>query len=243
MILTVWQLDHNTRIAQLWVEVRHQFHHEWHAFFLHLERRDNHHHLWLLHILAVNVDCRAFQDEWNAYPISGPDTHDESPNDMRFLGQAANGIYVDDGADIHPDVLHELYNMAGTPVHRRRGQTGAGHPPEEEESENEDDTIVDGPTADISEQIAAAQQGNVRHDSVNVPAHASPFADEATETLFFNALAAVHGDGFLPAGYGVLIGEEIDAYDHEEAIRLGHRGTKELIVMLPEHIWRPRAEL
>ncbi|KZS99414.1 uncharacterized protein LAESUDRAFT_668019, partial [Laetiporus sulphureus 93-53] len=159
--------------------------------------------------------------------------------DMRFLGQAANGIYVDDGTDIHPDVLHELYGMARTPVHRRRGQTGAGHPPEEEESENEDDAIVDGPTADISEQIAAAQQGNVRHDPVDVPAHASPFADEATETLLFNALAAVRGDGFLPAGYGVLIGEEIDAYDHEEAIRLGRHGTKELIVTLPEHIWRP----
>ncbi|KZT08990.1 uncharacterized protein LAESUDRAFT_648087, partial [Laetiporus sulphureus 93-53] len=87
------------------------------------------------------------------------------------------------------------------------------------------------------------QQDNVRHDPVAVPTHASPFADEATETLFFNALAAVREDGLLPAGYGVRVGEDVDAYENEEAIRLGCRGTKELIITLPKYIWQPRAEL
>lgn len=78
----------NTRIERLWVEVGHYFCREWRAFFTRLERlhgldRTNPHHLWLLHTLflsLINVDCRAFQEAWNAHPISGPETHDMSPN-------------------------------------------------------------------------------------------------------------------------------------------------------------------
>ncbi|PCH39165.1 hypothetical protein WOLCODRAFT_146872 [Wolfiporia cocos MD-104 SS10] len=84
---------HNTRIERLWVEVGCHFCREWRAFFTRLERRhlldrENKQHLWLIHKLFledINMDCHSFQAEWNAHPISGPDTNDRSPNDLRLL--------------------------------------------------------------------------------------------------------------------------------------------------------------
>lgn len=59
--------------------------------------------------------------------------------------------------------------------------------------------------------------------------HASSFVDEATETLIFNTLTAVHEDGLLSARYRGNVGEDVSAYENEETICLGHHGTKELI--------------
>ncbi|KAJ6498082.1 hypothetical protein C8R47DRAFT_934187, partial [Mycena vitilis] len=78
---------HNTRIERLWVEVGSQFARRWRAFFYRLEAlhgldRGNPTHLWLLHRLfleMINDDCRTFQTEWNAHPISGAG-HDQSPD-------------------------------------------------------------------------------------------------------------------------------------------------------------------
>lgn len=78
---------HNTRIERLWVEVGSQFARRWRAFFYRLEAlhgldRQNPHHLWLLHLLfldLINADCADFWDEWNCHPISG-EGHDQSPN-------------------------------------------------------------------------------------------------------------------------------------------------------------------
>lgn len=85
--LSFFSSTRNTRIEHLWVEVGTQFARRWRAFFYRLERLhkldpDNPVHLWLLHHLflnAINEDCRAFCDEWNAHPISGLG-HDQSPN-------------------------------------------------------------------------------------------------------------------------------------------------------------------
>ena len=77
----------NTRIERLWVEVGTQFARCWCAFFSRLERLHsldvgNESHLWLLHSLFldnINKDCKNFQDDWNAHPISGPSMNDKSP--------------------------------------------------------------------------------------------------------------------------------------------------------------------
>jgi len=82
---------HNTRIERMWVEVGSQFVRCWRAFFYQLEclhclEHDNVNHLWLLHYLLlsmINDDCKAFQEEWNAHPISG-EGHDQSPNVQYF---------------------------------------------------------------------------------------------------------------------------------------------------------------
>lgn len=69
----------NTRIERMWVEVGKRFVRAWRAFFfrlerLHLLRRQNKEHLWLLHWLfldLINKDCDSFVLEWNSHPISG----------------------------------------------------------------------------------------------------------------------------------------------------------------------------
>jgi hypothetical protein len=54
---------------------------------------------------------------------------------MRFLGQTEKGLYMDDEFDdIHPDVLQQYYSTTSHGVPRRRHQTGAGCPAEEEDS-------------------------------------------------------------------------------------------------------------
>ncbi|KAI1783287.1 hypothetical protein LXA43DRAFT_903869 [Ganoderma leucocontextum] len=238
----------NTRIERLWVEVGRSFCREWRAFFTRLERchqldRSNPHHLWLIHALflvSINDDCQTFQNTWNAHPISGPDTHDQSPDDMRFLAQTTEGIYEDDGADIHPDILHESYGTTSESVNRRRvHQTGAGHPPEEEESENEQQDLTS-----LEDRIADAQQSQIRHEAIDVPNGASPFADDHDlEEKFFAAFNILSQSPGLPSGYGLLPEEMEDGYEVMETIRSGRRGRKELVIDLPEVIWRPRAEL
>ncbi|KAF7351930.1 Integrase catalytic domain-containing protein [Mycena venus] len=102
----------NTRVERLWVEVGSQFARPWRGFFLRLERlhgldRDNPHHLWLLHYLFlddINKDCDDFRDYWNHHPISGKG-HDQTPADMRLIGEVKYGKYADNFEDIHPDIL------------------------------------------------------------------------------------------------------------------------------------------
>lgn len=164
---------------------------------------------------------------------------------MRLLGQVTNGIYADDGADLHPDVLHEFYGTSGTRRHRQRHQTGAGHPPEEEEEEgNEEEAAGVRDDLHIPQNVADTQQSSIRHEAIPVPVHGSPFADDlATLEVFFNALEAIQQEGILPAGYRLLPHEQDDGYEVDEIIHTGKRGRKELVVSLPEHIWWPRTKL
>lgn len=160
---------------------------------------------------------------------------------MRFLAQTTQGIYADDGADIHPDILHESYGTTSSSIHRHSHQSGAGHPPEEEESESEDNVLP------IEAHIADAQQAQIRHEAVDVPGSASPFADYPLnlqlEATFFAALSELSHIHDLPGGYGVLPEEMEGGYEVMETIRSGRRGRKELVIDLPEIVWRPRAEI
>ncbi|KAJ7434920.1 hypothetical protein B0H11DRAFT_2161919 [Mycena galericulata] len=99
-------------MERLWVEVGTQFARPWRGFFLRLERLhglnpDNPHHLWLLHYLFlddINKDCDDFREIWNHHPISGKG-HDQTPADMRLVGELKYGKYADNFEDIHPDIL------------------------------------------------------------------------------------------------------------------------------------------
>ncbi|OCH85756.1 hypothetical protein OBBRIDRAFT_739382 [Obba rivulosa] len=179
--------------------------------------------------LWVEVGRRFCQ--WNAKPISGPDTHDRSPNVLRFIGQTKSGIYIDDAEDMHPDILHQFYGTTIAQPHRHAGQTGAGHPSDEEESDISD-------SEDLPTRIANQQQNQIRHDPVPVPDHESPFADEQDTELFFMVWAAIQNEPRLPNGYGVL--PEEGQYEAEEIIRTGRRSRKELVVSLPAEVWEPR---
>ncbi|KAJ7738779.1 hypothetical protein B0H16DRAFT_1891248 [Mycena metata] len=239
----------NTRIERLWVEVGTQFARRWRAFFTRLGRlhnldRKNPGHLWLLHRLflpALNEDCREFQEEWNLHPISGPMTIDQSPADIRFLGQTTEGVYRDDPLDgIHPDAINRYYGVSGPRLRRTRHNTGAGA---SEEDDEEDETDSEPTPEEVREnQIAADLAQNICHQPIKVARHCSPFPDPASENTFLEILENLlsHPD-ILPEDYGILEDEwDEDDYPEVESIRQGTSG-KELLVVLPRAEWFPRA--
>ncbi|KAJ7732233.1 hypothetical protein DFH07DRAFT_755339, partial [Mycena maculata] len=242
---------HNTRIERLWVEVGSQFARRWRAFFYRLEAlhgldRTNPHHLWLLHLLfldLINVDCANFRAEWNCHPISG-EGHDQSPDDMCFLGQVKDGIYVDEVAGIHPDVLNQYYGVHGPEVQRRPGETGAGQLPDEDVPAPDLGDMDELDWEDLDDRVEAAQESNFHHEAVAVPKYANPFTSDETLHTFHQALAIADAQGVVPEGYGLLPDEwEDGTYPSFETLKSGRRGGKELQVPLPDFIWRPRAEM
>ncbi|KAJ7937480.1 hypothetical protein B0H13DRAFT_1852451 [Mycena leptocephala] len=50
------------------------------------------------------ADCDDYRDYWNQHPISGKG-HDQTPADMRLIGEVKYGEYADNFDDIHPDTL------------------------------------------------------------------------------------------------------------------------------------------
>jgi hypothetical protein len=120
--------------------------------------------------------------------------------------------------------------VEGQPSHHLPGQTGEGHPLDEQESDWED----------LDELIANDQASDIRHPSVDVPAHGCPFSSE-TETIFHAALAVVQEQGIVPEGYGVAEEEWFaEGYPTHEHIHLGRGGNK-ISVTLPIEVWWARA--
>ncbi|KAF8880144.1 hypothetical protein BD779DRAFT_1446406, partial [Infundibulicybe gibba] len=234
---------HNTRIERLWVEVGSQFARQWRAFFYRLERlhrldRKNPHHLWLLQYLFLNVinhDCQTFQAEWNAHPISR-EGHDQSPNDMRFTGQILHGMYIDDVAGVHPDILNECYGTYG-------------HSADEVPIESEDELVESGSVAGrrlegLGNIIADAQDQNFHHEPTSVPEITNPFYSDQHMDAFETTLRVMKAQDIIPTDIGLLPAEWEDGdYPSVEVINLGRGGSKELYISLPDTIWRPRAIL
>ncbi|KAJ7793220.1 hypothetical protein B0H14DRAFT_2393724, partial [Mycena olivaceomarginata] len=247
---------HNTRIERLWVEVGSQFARRWRAFFYRLEAlhgldRSNPHHLWFLHLLFLDLisdDCEDFRAEWNCHPVSG-EGHSQSPNDMCFIGQVREGVYVNDYDDVHPTVLQQYYGVHGKVARREPGATGAGQLDDEdipipsaENYEDEDSGSED--DDDLRQQLEDAQAENFHHEPVPVPKHANPFPEDETMQLFHDTLSAAEEIGLIPPGYGLLPDEWEDGiYPSYEILKSGRRGGKALRVALPDSIWRPRAEM
>lgn len=92
--------------------------------------------------------------------------------------------------------------------------------------------------------VTDEHEAQFNHEAVEVPAGASPFTAEEDEAAFSAALAMVQEDGVVPEGYGLLSEEwEDEMYPTLEVLRSGRRGRREVLVSLPDQIWRPRAEL
>ena len=135
----------------------------------------------------------------------------------------------------------------------RQGRSGAGHPPEEESDDNRSDednrsddsdrSVHSDGSFDIGQEIAEDQEHHIRHPPVPVPDSDSPFPDEDSTAFFTRALEAVLATDGVPEGFGVTSDELGEGgYDTQEVLYVGKRGGKELIVALPEHIWRARTE-
>ncbi|KAG2108333.1 hypothetical protein BD769DRAFT_1294457, partial [Suillus cothurnatus] len=172
------------------------------GFFMRLERLhkldvNKPGHLWLLGVLfldALNDDCRQFQQEWNLHPIGGSDTRDQSPQDMRLLGQASLGIYEDEFQGICPAALQRYYGIYGREVVCHHNQTGAGHPSDEVD-ESDEDSVID--------HIEQDQANDVQHDAVEVPDADTPFQNKEDENMFFETLEEVVIEGIVSEGYNL----------------------------------------
>ncbi|KAJ7459475.1 hypothetical protein B0H11DRAFT_1737159 [Mycena galericulata] len=241
----------NTRIERLWVEVGTQFARRWRAFFTRLGRlhrldRKNPAHLWLLHRLfldLLNEDCTEFQTEWNLHPVSGRTTSDQSPADMRFLGQTTEGVYTDPLDGIHPDAINRYLGVAGPRQHRSSNQTGAGHASDDDSDsdDEEQEQLLRTDEADIENRVGRDQAHNIRHAPIKVARHQSPFENIAQEEGFLDFLEDTFQQGDLPEDYGVQDHEwDEEDYPETEIIRPGTRG-KEILVILPRDEWFPRA--
>ncbi|KAJ7804598.1 hypothetical protein B0H14DRAFT_2383616 [Mycena olivaceomarginata] len=248
--LSIIRSTRNTRIERLWVEVGTQFARRWRAFFTRLGRlhgldRKNPAHLWLLHHLflsELNEDCDEFQDEWNLHPLRGRMTSDQSPADIRFLGQLTEGVYRHDPLDgIHPDAINRYYGVEGRRLRRSRSQTGAGIASDDEGEEDEEGNEPS-PEEELENRIQADLQENIRHQPVKVAKHRCPFKDDDLEQYFLGLLGDLLAQPeILPEDYGVREEEwEEEDYPEIETIRPGTKG-KELAVILPRAEWFPRA--
>ncbi|KAI5994240.1 hypothetical protein EDC04DRAFT_2586392, partial [Pisolithus marmoratus] len=235
----------NTRIERIWREVGARFARPWRAFFYRLEHhhhldRYNHHHLWLLHQLflqEIRADCTTFCEEWNSHPVSG-EGHDQSPRDMRLLGQLEHGVYLENGITLHPDVVSHYLG-----VQHQTNQPTSGDSSDNEEWEDVlDDNDMATEHSDLPSMIADDQAPEFAHDGAAVPLEVNPFPSPDWQAAFWQALQHVQEIGHIPSGYGMLEQEwGGDGYPELEVIPSGRRGQKEIIVELPGFIWQPRA--
>lgn len=152
---------------------------------------------------------------------------------MRLLGQALLGIYEDEFEGIHPATLQRYYGIDRRETIRHLNQTGAGHP--NDELENEEDGVID--------RIERDQANDVLHDAIEVPDGNTPFLNEEDENVFFGILDEVITEGIIPVGYNLQEGE--DDYDENttEHLRVGRRREIYVEVSLADPIWRTRSML
>ncbi|KAF9789389.1 hypothetical protein BJ322DRAFT_1000862, partial [Thelephora terrestris] len=230
---------HNTRIERLWVEVGRNFCRSWRAFFGHLEDQfgldcSRPSHIWLLQTLFledINADCDSFVREWNLHPISGHDTNDMSPQDLRFIRQTQLGVYNEDDCEgVHPETIQEYYGTTEDHVQRLAGQTGAGHPPEELDDDYADINLIN--------NVIQDQDLDIQHDSIPTADHEVPRMSPELLALFSDGLVALQDNDLLRS----LAGDDF-VWDLAEVIRVGHRRQKELVISLVNATWERRALL
>lgn len=157
-----------------------------------------------------------------------------SAQDLRFLGQTQHGIYVDDCDYIDPEILARLYGMVED-ANNTGYQIISGDPDDMDDSDWVD--------WDIQEQISENIQHNFHHEPVAVPKHRGPFTTDASHVAFQGLVTSLLQQNAIPSGYGMLPEEWDDDYPPYEPIYSGRRGGRTLDISLPDHIWRPRAEV
>ncbi|KAG8912103.1 hypothetical protein FRC01_005288 [Tulasnella sp. 417] len=197
---------------------------------------------------------------------------------MRMLSQLQHGI-KGDLSEFHPLLPSEVmqfrthYGVEGRVQLRKLGQSGAGHPRDEESapsiavedvlaaSEDMDlDSELDTTSLDdssdgmsdiddpqVEQDIFSGFDAEVRHPSIPVPVATNPFQDQAQEqvwNVFRESLASIIEQGIIPPGYGVRIEEWDDGtYPDLGYIPVGPRGDRRKHVLLPAEVWLPRAQL
>lgn len=154
---------------------------------------------------------------------------------------------------VHPEVLERYCGVDGHERQRAPGQTGAGHPGDEdvddgiedpgaENSDSDDEDAASLFTDIVQRSIAKDQERNIRHDPIKVKRSQNPFTDkeQGLANLLMLLDSADH-HRIIPVGYGVLEEEwGGEGYPETETIKFG-RKRRELEVILPTEIWLGRA--
>ena len=158
---------------------------------------------------------------------------------MHFLGQTHFGIYCDDCEEIHPEVIEQQYGVDG--IHRSwpPHETGAGHPEDKDDTDNEDDGGNSAAeAAQISGYVAAQQTQYVHHEAVRVPTVSNPFMGDELEEAFYAMFHELVALEFTPHGFCLTSQEwEEEHYPIYKTIRVGRHGTKDLHISLGEAVW------
>ncbi|KAI6039376.1 hypothetical protein EDC04DRAFT_2517787, partial [Pisolithus marmoratus] len=103
---------------------------------------------------------------------------------------------------IHPLTIEWYYGIHGHERICQDGQTGAGHPPDENPDADEE-VVMDGHSG-ILRGLEADLQQQVCHEAVEVPSSGSPFACVEDEAKFWSSLDHVILEDITPMGYGLL---------------------------------------
>ena len=173
------------------------------------------------------------------------------------MGQLEYGIY-DDYDNVPVSELEAYYGVYSNAIHRFPGQTGAGHPADEDldldsESDVDFNTNLDSHNDDNdwinverTEEAVAEVNINTYAEPVSVPDHNHPFLSDDSDEMraFVVMLATYEASSYIPSGYGMLPEEWEDGlYPTIQVIPTGRRGSKQLEIGLPDTIWRSRSEL
>lgn len=161
------------------------------------------------------------------------------------MGQLEFGVYDDDYANVPVKQLEQHYGVHGNVISRLPGQTGAGHPADEDDgdldADDDSESWID--TDEADEAIAEADK-NVYSEPVSAPENTSPFTSDDQRRLFATMLDEYQRRGHIPSGYGMLRDEwEGGVYPTIQIIPSGRRGSKQLRIGLPDNIWSPRSKL
>jgi len=134
--------------------------------------------------------------------------------------------------------MERYYGVHGREQIHLNGQTGAGHPLDEDPEEGDEEIIADGHSG-ILERLEADIRVQVRHEAVEVPGKGSPFMSVEDETEFWSVLDHVMLENIVPTWYGLLSeGDEIEGGESTlEHIPIGRCGTKYVTVSLAEPVW------
>lgn len=195
----------------------------------------------------INRDLEVFRGDYNSHKLSTKEAHGHSPKvrepfsecskadwkhqEMYVIGQLTEGVYRDEFAGIHPDVIARYHGTVGRPVNRPTGHTGTGHDPFESDTINEEC---------ITRNVANDQDQNFI-DAVEAPNAEPPFTtDQAFET-FKQVLAALSQSNYIPPSFELH--HEALGTTHTEQLTLGRSGRRFLTIPLRHEIWHPRLVL
>lgn len=162
------------------------------------------------------------------------DTYKHGLKGLQLARQTQNGVYTDDCAGIHLELINLYYGTTPSRPRRKAHQTGAGNPPKEESRER---------LCAVAEDITLEQNHNIRHEAVPVPKHESPFTTEPPEVeeTFLRMLREAQTKCLVPQGYGAapskLLGGD---WEPIEMIKTGPQRRATFPVDLPEQLWLPR---